>query len=95
MLLKMKSVSNFCCNTISYILIYSVAINCFFSEEELPVCLPAKSTQCCGIVCRCASVVLDSLRPCGLKASRLLCPWDYPGKITGEGYNNLEGRELE
>ena len=50
MLLKMKSVSNFCCNTISYILIYSVAINCFFSEEELPVCLPAKSLQLCPIL---------------------------------------------
>ena len=26
------------------------------------------------------------LRPHGLKLSRLLCPWDFPGKNTGEGY---------
>ena len=29
------------------------------------------------------SVVSDSLRPCGLKPTRLLCPWDFPGKSTG------------
>ena len=29
------------------------------------------------------SVVSSSLRPYGLKAARLLCPWDYPGKNTG------------
>ena len=26
-------------------------------------------------------VVSDSLRPHGLKPARLLCPWDFPGKI--------------
>jgi len=31
----------------------------------------------------------DSLRPCGLKPARLLCPWDYPGKNTGEGCHSL------
>ena len=25
------------------------------------------------------------LRPHGLKPTRLLCPWDFPGKITGVG----------
>ena len=50
MLLKIKSVSNFCYCTISYVLIYSVAINCFFSGKELPVCLPAKSLQSCSIL---------------------------------------------
>ena len=25
----------------------------------------------------------DSLQPCGLQATRLLCPWDSPGKNTG------------
>ena len=28
---------------------------------------------------------LDSLQPRGLKPTRHLCPWDFPGKSTGEG----------
>ena len=28
---------------------------------------------------------LTLLRPHGLKPDRLLCPWDFPGKITGVG----------
>ena len=32
--------------------------------------------------CSCSvTSVTDSLRPCGLLPTRLLCPWDYPGKI--------------
>ena len=31
------------------------------------------------------SVVPISLRPHGLQATRLLCPWDFPGKDTGVG----------
>ena len=31
------------------------------------------------------SVVSDSLRPHGLKPTRLLCPWDFPGKSTRVG----------
>ena len=36
-------------------------------------------------VCACwvASVMFDSLWPYGLLPSRLLCPWDSPGKNTG------------
>ena len=29
------------------------------------------------------SVVSDSLQPHGLHPTRLLCPWDFPGKSTG------------
>ena len=29
------------------------------------------------------SVVSDSLRPHGLQPTRILCPWDFPGKSTG------------
>ena len=29
------------------------------------------------------SVVSDSYRPHGLQPTRLLCPWDFPGKSTG------------
>ena len=38
--------------------------------------------------CRC-SVMSDSLRPHGLWPTRLLCPWDSPGKNTGEGCHFL------
>ena len=31
------------------------------------------------------SVVSDSLQPHGLQPTRLLCPWDFPGKSTGVG----------
>ena len=35
------------------------------------------------------SVVSTSLRPHGLEAARLLCPWDSPGKNTGVGSRSL------
>ena len=31
------------------------------------------------------SVMSDSYRPHGLQPTRLLCPWDFPGKSTGVG----------
>ena len=31
----------------------------------------------------------SSLRPHGLQAARLLCPWDFPGKNTGVGCHFL------
>ena len=31
------------------------------------------------------SVMSDSSRPHGLQPTRLLCPWDFPGKSTGVG----------
>ena len=34
-------------------------------------------------------VVSDSLWPSGLWATRLLCPWDFPGKNTGIGCHFL------
>ena len=44
-------------------------------------------------VCSAASVLSTSLRPRGLQPSRLLCPWDSPGKKTGVGCNALPSRE--
>ena len=41
---------------------------------------------CC---CQVASVVSDSVRPHGLQPTRLLCPWDSPGKNTGVGCHFL------
>ena len=35
------------------------------------------------------SVLSDSLRPHGLSPTRLLCPWDSPGKNTGMGCHSL------
>ena len=35
------------------------------------------------------SVMSDSLPPHGLQPARLLCPWDSPGKDTGEGCHAL------
>ena len=35
------------------------------------------------------SVVSDSSRPHGLQPTRLLCPWDFPGKSTGVGFHCL------
>ena len=35
------------------------------------------------------SVVFDPQRPHGLQPSRLLCPWDFPGKSTGVGCHCL------
>ena len=34
----------------------------------------------------CHSVVSNSSRPHGLQPTRLLRPWDFPGKSTGVGY---------
>ena len=36
-----------------------------------------------------SSVVSDSSRPHGLQPTRLLCPWDFPGKSTGVGCHCL------
>ena len=35
------------------------------------------------------SVVSNSQRPHGLQPTRLLCPWDFPGKSTGVGCHCL------
>ena len=43
------------------------------------------------ILCVCFShaAITDSLRPHGLQPSRLLCPWNSPGKNTGVGSHSL------
>ena len=42
----------------------------------------------CSCVFNCACV-FNSVRPHELQPSRLLCPWDSPGKNTGEGCHFL------
>ena len=46
----------------------------------------------CSMVCICAkslSVMSNSLWPCELQPTCLLCPWDSPGKHSGVGCHNL------
>ena len=43
----------------------------------------------CVCVCVSCSDVSDSLRPHGQQPSRLLCPWNFPGKNTGVGSHFL------
>ena len=47
----------------------------------------------CNTVCVCVCVshliVSDSLRPLELELTRLLCPWNSPGKSTGVGSHSL------
>ena len=70
----------------------------FFSfkhmEEKLITALPwicvlitYQTKDCC--CCSVASVVSDSVRPKRRQPTRLLCPWDSPGKNTGVGCHFL------
>ena len=43
----------------------------------------------CCYCCKVASVVSDSVRPHRWQPTRLLCPWDSPGKNTGVGCHFL------
>ena len=44
---------------------------------------------CCCCCCQVTSVMSDSVQPHGLQPTRLLCPWDSPGKNTGVGCHFL------
>ena len=64
----------------------------FLTQGSNPclLCLPhrpAGSLPPCA--CSFASVMSDSLQPHGLQPTRLLCPWDSPGKNTGVGCHAL------
>ena len=48
-----------------------------------------KQINKCMCVCQVASVTFNSLQPYGLQPTRLLCPWDSPGKNTGAGCHFL------
>ena len=47
---------------------------------------PWRSPESENVSC---SAMSDSLRPYGLQPSRLLCPWDFPGKNTGVSSHSL------
>ena len=68
------------------------------SKTLLHLLLTMGETRVCVCVCVCAhvcvctlhhSVMSDSLRPIGLSPTKLLCPWDSPGRNTGVGGHAL------
>ena len=68
-----------------------------FSSLLYPQCLQQsqKHSCCCCCCCCCVtSVVSDSKRPHRLQSTRLLCPWDFPGKSTGVGCHCLLRRYI-
>ena len=54
-----------------------------FIYRDVCVCV------CVCVLCVRHSIMSDSLRPYGLYSTRLLCPWDSPGKNTGAGCHSL------
>ena len=62
-----------------------------FSRQEywsgLPFSSPMHESEKWKWSC---SVVSDPQRPHGLQPTRLLCPWDFPGKSTGVGCHCLK-----
>ena len=63
------------------------------SDQYRFMCL--NSHVCLGVTYQAREFMLsrfshvDSLRPHGLQLTRLLCPWDSPGKNTGVGSHTL------
>ena len=61
-----------------------------FSRQEYWSGLPLPSPMHESEKSKCScSVVSDSSRPHGLQPTRLLHPWDFPGKSTGVGCHYL------
>ena len=62
---------------------------CFWLELTKVIHLPTKWNRRDSCCCQVAPVVSDSVRPHRQKPTRLLCPWDSPGKNTGVGCHFL------
>ena len=61
-----------------------------FSRQEHWSGLPFPSPMHESEKCKWSrSVVSNAVRPHGLQPTRLLCPWDFPGKSTGVGCHCL------
>ena len=77
-------VLNLCLNV--YVLVKVIEMGdttwCIYSTGTTIVCV-------CVCVCVSHSVVSNSLQPHDLCPTRLLCPWDSPGKNTGVDYISL------
>ena len=88
---------NLFCFTCSFFFLnqYSIQISlptmlCFTHVKCYNICSPhsmPKLVCCC--CCQVISVVSDSVRPHRRQPTRLLCPWDSPGKNTGVGCHFL------
>ena len=61
---------------------WNSVVNCFSSLIKIYLCIRENESVSC-------SVVFDSLRPQRPQPTRLLCPWDSPGKNTGVGSHFL------
>ena len=57
--------------------------------SRLSISYPQSWWCVCVCICQVVSVLSDSLSPYGLQPTRLLCPWDSPGKNTGVGCQAL------
>ena len=61
-----------------------------YSEDWLGQCfLNSAPWPCLASLCYIVSVMSDSLQPYELSPTRLLCPWDSPGKNTAVGCQTL------
>ena len=79
--------------------VWGIIVSDFISAEDLPFPHLSSSILFCATACFhftlpvkwsvSRSVVPDSLLPHGLQPTRLLCPWDFPGKNTGVGCHVL------
>ena len=78
----MASLSFFLNPVSPFQIIYKRVNCCLFCLWRIPDVLLEKWKWSC-------SVLADSLQPCGLQPTRLLHPWDFPGKNTGAGCHFL------
>ena len=65
---------------------------CASSQGNLSQRVTIQQGLCCSFAHVCmlsCSVMSDSLQPYGLQPTRLLCPWNSPGKNTGVGCHCL------
>ena len=69
-----------------YLIFYLVNFIIIFSCDFFIVtCITMVFLNVCVCVCVCVcalSVISDSLQPHGLQPTKLLCPWNFPGKNT-------------
>ena len=59
------------------------------TDERIKMWYAYTVAYCCCRCCQVASVMSDSVWPHGLQPTRLLCPWNSPGKNTGVGCHFL------
>ena len=58
---------------------------CLSTKEPITELRCVHTMECSFSVCLVAKLCLTPLWPLGLEPTRLLCPWDFPGKNTGVG----------